>query len=51
MRKIETAPAKMMRVIREICIWLKHNQSDRTIEIPSPRHLNTVKRILYRNLG
>lgn len=36
MRKVETAPAKMMRVIREIYIWLKHYQSDRTIETPSP---------------
>lgn len=38
MRKIETAPAKMMWVIRAIYIWLKYNQSDRAVEIPSPKH-------------
>lgn len=43
MRKIETAPAEMIWVIRAISIWPKHNLSDRTIEIPSPNHLNTVR--------
>ena len=40
MRKVETAPAKVMLVIRAISIRLKHNQSDRAVEIPSPKHLN-----------
>lgn len=43
MRKIESAPAKMMWVIREIYIWQKHSKSDRVVEIPYPKHLNTVR--------
>lgn len=43
MRKVETALAKVMWVIRAISIRLKHNQSDRAVEIPSPKHLNAVE--------
>lgn len=43
MRKIETSPAEMMWVIRAIYIWLEHSLSDRTIEISSLNHLNTVR--------
>lgn len=42
-RKVETAPAKVMWVIRAISIRLKHNQSDRAVEIPSPEHLNAIE--------
>lgn len=43
MRKIETALANMMWVTRDICIWWKHNQSDRAVEILPPKHLNTIR--------
>lgn len=41
MRRIETAPAKTVWVIGAIYIWLKHNRSDKTVEVPSPKHLKT----------
>lgn len=51
MRKIEAAPANMMWVTREICIWWKHNQSDRTVEISPPKHLNTVREYYLQKFG